>query len=379
MKQFVLFFLAALLGGLVAGGVLNCLTEQPGTVVSTPAVQPVRLVNYTDAADQPKPVSTSSPSFDFKMAASRAMPTVVSVFATFSEDGKTAIKQLFERQQPPRKGGNSEGSGFFYTAQGHILTNYHVIESANKVSIKTIDNKHYEAEIVGFDQKTDIAVLKIAGTSFPFLELADSDAVEIGEWVLAVGHPLNLSTTVTAGILSAKGRSLQLFKDYDAIESFLQTDAAINPGNSGGPLVDVNGRLLGINTAIASKSGLFEGYSFAIPSRLVQRIADDIIQYGSYQRAFLGVEIYPLSSEAASRLGVEITQGVVIETLSEGGNAQKAGLRPNDIIVRANQRNIKEIADLTEIVGRAKVGDLLELSIYRGNELVEIVVKMLAD
>lgn len=342
--------------------------------------QPIRLTNYrVPASGSGASVAAGTNDFNFRPAASLATPAVVGVLGEFAEDGKTAIKQLFGRQESPRKGGNSEGSGFFYAPGGYVLTNYHVIELANKITITTTDKRSYPASVVGFDKKTDIAVLQVAEGDFPYLLAADSDVAEVGDWVLAVGNPLNLSATVTAGIISAKGRSLQLLKDYDAIESFIQTDAAVNPGNSGGPLVDVGGRWLGINTAIASKSGLFEGYSFAIPANLAKRIADDIVEYGSYQRAFLGVEIYSLNSESANRLGVGISQGVVIETLVQGGSAQEAGLQANDIIVQANDRAIKEIADLTEIVGRAKRGEQLQLKIYRGNELKEVVVTMLAN
>ncbi|MEL6357367.1 MAG: trypsin-like peptidase domain-containing protein [Bacteroidota bacterium] len=285
---------------------------------------------------------------------------------------------LFERQDAPLNGGG-EGSGVIYTSNGYILTNYHVIEATNKITVTTTNNREYPARIVGFDKKTDIAVLKIEGENLPYLELADSDAAEIGEWVMAVGNPLDLTSTVTAGIISAKGRSLQLLADRDAIESFIQTDAAVNPGNSGGPLVDLQGRLLGINTAIASKTGLFQGYSFAIPINLVQRIADDIIEFGKYRRAFLGVEIYTLNTESAKRLGVGISQGVVIESLLTGGSADAAGLQANDIVVQVNDRVVKELPDLTEIIGRTKVGEQVKLKIYRGNEPKEIVVTMLAQ
>lgn len=375
MKQFILFMLAALLGGLVAGGVLSYSFKPASVVPAATVSQPIHLTSYNNGQAPALPTAD----FNFRLAASLATPAVVGVVGEFAEDGKTAIKQLFGRQESPQKSSNSEGSGFFYTPNGHVLTNYHVIELANKISITTTDKRRYPATIVGFDKKTDIAVLKLAEGSFPYLQAADSDAAEVGDWVLAVGNPLNLNATVTAGIISAKGRSLQLLKDYDAIESFIQTDAAVNPGNSGGPLVDTKGNWLGINTAIASKSGLFEGYSFAIPANLAERIADDIIQYGSYQRAFLGVEIYALNGESASRLGVDISQGVVIETLVQGGSAQAAGLQANDIIVKANERSIREIADLTEIVGRAKRGEQLQLKIYRGNELKDVVVTMLAN
>lgn len=373
MKQFILLLFAALLGGLIANSTTSWFAADP--VENTPLPPPIRLVNQSPQVKTSKAVGAE---LNFVEAAKKVTPTVVHIKATVAEEGKEAIKMLFERQDAPLKGGG-EGSGVIYTSNGYVLTNHHVIEATNKVIVTTNDNRSYPARIVGFDKKTDIAVLKIEEDNLPYLELADSDLAEIGEWVLAVGNPLDLSSTVTAGIISAKGRSLQLLRDRDAIESFIQTDAAVNPGNSGGPLVNTNGELLGINTAIASKTGLFEGYSFAIPINLVQRIADDIIEFGSYRRAFLGVEIYTLNAESAERLGLSISQGVVIETLSEGGSAQVAGLKPNDVVVQVDDRIVRELPDLTEIIGRTKVGEKVQLKVYRKDKVKEITVTMLAQ
>ena len=235
------------------------------------------------------------------------------------------------------------------------------------------------AKVVGTNKKSDVAVLKIEASDLPTLEIADSDASQIGEWVLAVGNPFDLNSTVTAGIISAKGRSIQLLGGGDAIESFIQTDAAVNPGNSGGALVDAEGRLLGINTAIATRTGVFSGYSFAIPINLVTRIANDIIEFGSFQRAFLGVNIYELDSDEAEELGVQITQGVVIEKLVDGGSAQYAGLQPKDIIVSVDGKEVKTVPELQEIIGQAKVGDQINVSVMRQGEMKEIPVVLKAD
>ncbi|MEM9834869.1 MAG: trypsin-like peptidase domain-containing protein [Bacteroidota bacterium] len=374
MKQFLLLLLAAIIGGIITNATAKWFSPAPVTQ-ETPLPPPIRLVNQSPSKAA---VTTASPDFNFTAAAKKVTPTVVHIAARVTEDDKDAIKMLFERQDAPLRGGG-EGSGVIYTSNGYVITNYHVIEATNKVTVTTNNNRNYEARIVGFDKKTDIAVLKIEDEALPYLDLADSDQAEIGEWVLAVGNPLDLTSTVTAGIISAKGRSLQLLRDRDAIESFIQTDAAVNPGNSGGPLVNVNGELLGINTAIASKTGLFEGYSFAIPINLVKRIADDIIEFGKYRRAFLGVEIYTLNAESAERLGVDITQGVVIETISEGGSADLAGLKPNDIVVQVDDRVVRELPDLTEIIGRTKVGDKVSLKVYRKDKLRDINVTMLAQ
>lgn len=373
MKQFFLLLAAAILGGLIAGYFTLSQQRSNYPLAERPLPPPIRLVNQAPKLK----ATTTNPGFDFKEAAKLVTPSVVHIAARVTEEGKGAIKMLFDRQDAPLNGGG-EGSGVIYTSNGYIITNYHVIEATNEITVTTNDNRTYAASIVGVDEKTDIAVLKVEDDKLPYLEMADSDEAEIGEWVMAAGNPLSLNSTVTAGIISAKGRSLQLLRDRDAIESFIQTDAAVNPGNSGGPLVDIRGRLLGINTAIASKTGLFQGYSFAIPINLVRRIADDIIEFGSYQRAFLGVEIYSLDAETAEQLGVKITQGVVVEDLLAGGSAEVAGLQPNDVIVQVGDRVIRELPDLTEIIGRTKIGEEVVLRVYRDNQTKEITVRMLA-
>lgn len=374
MKQFFLLLAAGVIGGLIAAFFVMESNDIASQEAMPPLPPPIRLVNQPSRPSAPNRVAA----FDFKAAAKQVTPTVVHIAARVTKEGKSAIKRLFQREDKPLNGGG-EGSGVIYTSNGYVITNYHVIEATNDITVTTNDNRIFTARIVGFDKKTDLAVLKVEADDLPYLEMADSDKAEIGEWVMAAGNPLSLNSTVTAGIISAKGRSLQLLRDRDAIESFIQTDAAVNPGNSGGPLVDINGRLLGINTAIASKTGLFQGYSFAIPINLVRRITDDIIEFGSYQRAFLGVEIYSLTTADAEKLGVDITQGVVIETLLDGGSAEVAGLRPNDVIVKVGDRVIKELPDLTEIIGRAKIGEEVQLRIFRGKETKDITVKMLAS
>jgi S1-C subfamily serine protease len=252
-----------------------------------------------------------------------------------------------------------------------------VVANANRVEVTLNNNKRYRAEVIGTDEKSDLAVLKIEGNNLPTLDLANSDAAEIGDWVLAIGNPLDLSSTVTAGIISAKGRNINLLGGGKAIESFIQTDAAVNPGNSGGALVDARGRLLGINTAIATRTGLYAGYSFAIPVNLVTRIADDLIRYGSFQRGYLGINISELDAEYAKELGVDITQGVVIEKILENGSAQFSGLQAKDIIIGANGKKISGVPELQELVGRARVGDRVTLQIYRNGrkEDIEVVLK----
>jgi S1-C subfamily serine protease len=320
---------------------------------------------------------TASPTFDFKAAALRATPSVVHISASSGgKDGDNPLRRFFEEGSPFGGQGVASGSGVIYAADGYIITNNHVVEGAEELTVTLTDNRKFAAKLIGRDEKTDLAVIKIDATNLPTLTAANSDEAEIGEWVLAVGNPLDLTSTVTAGIISAKGRSLELIPGRDAIESFLQTDAAVNPGNSGGALVDTEGRLLGINTAIATRTGMFQGYSFAIPVNLVTRIVDDIIDYGSFQRAFLGVSIYPLDAEAAKDLGVAINQGVVLDELVDGGSAQYAGLLPLDIIVKVDDLPIRDVPELTEIVGRSKVGEVLQVTVLRKGEIVEVPVRM---
>jgi serine protease Do len=265
----------------------------------------------------------------------------------------------------------------FTEADGYIVTNNHVVEFADKIEVTLYDNRKFAATIVGTDARADLAVLKIEGaTNLPTLLLADSDRAKIGQWVLAVGNPLNLNSTVTAGIISAKGRDIDIIKGRDAIEAFIQTDAAVNPGNSGGALVDDEGRLLGINTAISTRTGYFQGYSFAIPVNIMTKIVDDIIEYGSFKRAYLGIGIFELDNEYAQENQLNIARGVVIDTVEDGGSAQFAGLLPKDVILEVEGRAIKTVVELQELVSRARVGEVITLTIHRDGENMEVPVRL---
>ncbi|MCB9080978.1 MAG: trypsin-like peptidase domain-containing protein [Lewinellaceae bacterium] len=373
MKQILGWIVAGVCGGLIVLAGNFFLEPAASQAAITPT--PTRAVNWA-----PRPIPASA--LDFATAAERVMPTVVHirVLSKFPEQPGSRFPVPwgedffgFGRPRGPQEG---TGSGVIYTADGHIITNNHVVENASEIEVTLFDNREYKAKLVGADKKSDLAVLKIDSKDLPTLELGDADKARVGEWVLAVGNPFDLTSTVTAGIISAKGRNIQMLPGQDAIESFLQTDAAVNPGNSGGALVDAEGRLLGINTAIATRNGSFQGYSFAIPINLAKRIVDDIMDFGSYQRAFLGVEISELDSEYARELGVSVVQGVVVEALSDGGSAQYAGLQEKDIIIRANDRAIKYAADIQEIIGRAKVGDVIQMIIIRQGQEMEIPVRL---
>jgi serine protease Do len=333
--------------------------------------------------------------FDFTEAAAVATPAVVHISAKESEKKAQENRQR-QRNQPwpnifegdsffgnpffnynqPKQG---TGSGVIYTENGYIITNNHVVEFADEVEVTTNDNKTYQATIVGTYPDGDLAVLKIDAKNLPTMRLANSDEAKIGEWVLAVGNPLELNSTVTAGIISAKGRDINIIKGKAPIESFIQTDAAVNPGNSGGALVDANGRLLGINTAIATQTGFYAGYSFAIPINLAKGIVDDIIENGTYQRGFLGINIMDLDNQTMNKLGLNISQGVLVESLVDGGAAQYAGILPNDVIVQANGKNVKSSADLLEAVGGSKAGETVSLVLNRGGKQENVSVRLKAN
>ncbi|HMR43658.1 MAG TPA: trypsin-like peptidase domain-containing protein, partial [Saprospiraceae bacterium] len=260
----------------------------------------------------------------------------------------------------------------------YIITNNHVVDFADEVEVNLNDNRKFKAKVIGTYPKADLAVIKIDAKNLPTIPMADSDRAKVGQWVLAVGNPFELTSTVTAGIISATGRDINIIQGRDAIEAFIQTDAAVNPGNSGGALVDAQGHLLGINTAISTRTGVFEGYSFAIPINIVTRIADDIIKTGSYERPYLGVNISELDNDYADELGIKETQGVVIEELVDGGSAQFAGILPKDVVVAVNGKSIKNVPELQEVIGRSSVGDTLNLTVIRKGKRQEIPVKLKA-
>jgi S1-C subfamily serine protease len=381
MKRSLQLVAAALGGGLTAALlVLVVVSEwrQPPLApiaFAAPATAPTLAALPHDAL----PENLPSP-IDLRAAARQAIPTVVHIKARTEGRSREAVKALFSNKNPGRGAREGEGSGVIYTSNGYVITNFHVVGGATDITVTTSDRKVFPASLVGQYPKSDLAVLRIEGTNLPYLKLADSDLAEPGSWVLAVGNPLGLTSTVTAGIISARGRSISLLNDLDAIESFLQTDAAVNPGNSGGPLVTADGKLLGINTAIASKTGRFQGYSFAIPINLVQRIVDDIIEFGVYRRAFLGVEISTYTRADRQRLRLpQRTEGVVIDAIFAGGSAAAAGLQADDLIIRVGKRTIRDLPELTEIIGRAKVGEKLNFAVVRNGTELEIIVPMLAE
>ena len=269
----------------------------------------------------------------------------------------------------------SSGSGVIYSKDGFIVTNHHVIEDAEVIEI--IHNKRsFQAEIVGMDPSTDLAVLKIKADNLPSITLGSSRDLKVGEWVLAVGNPFNLTSTVTAGIVSAKGREINILKTNFPIESFIQTDAAINPGNSGGALVDRQGKLVGINTAILSRTGSYAGYGFAVPVDIVRKAVDDIIKYGEVQKAFFGGDVVDLSPEIATTLDADNLDGVVIGTLQKSSAAEEAGLKKDDIILKVDGLTINTRSDFEEYLSYMYPGDEITVVYKRKNKINSTRVRL---
>ena len=277
--------------------------------------------------------------------------------------------------------GAGAGSGVIISSEGYIVTNNHVIQDAREIEVILNDNSKYTAKIVGSDPATDIAVLKIEGKGFTAIPLGNSDELRIGEWVLAVGNPFNLTSTVTAGIVSAKARNINLLADRSKqdivpIESFIQTDAAVNPGNSGGALVNTRGELVGINTAIASQTGSYSGYSFAVPVNLVNKVMRDLIDYGIVQRGFLGVQISDINQEIKETNKLPSLKGVFISKVTDNGSAEKAGVKDGDVILKIGTKEVNSVAELQEEIGKRRPGDKVSLTIRgkNGNEEIKELV-----
>ncbi len=310
------------------------------------------------------PFHSSSPT-DFTVAAEVATPAVVNIRALSETDGGFW------------NGGTmtgSSGSGVIMSPDGYIVTNHHVVERSTDVKVTLSDKREYKAKVVGSDPSTDIALIKIEEFNLPFILFGNSDSIRVGEWVLAVGNPFNLESTVTAGIVSAKGRNINILGGGASIESFIQTDAAVNPGNSGGALVNTAGELIGINTAIITESGSYEGYSFAIPCNLVQKVLRDLREFGEVQRAYLGVSIEDLNSETARDVGLPNAEGVYINRVTTNGAAAEAGLQTGDVVTGLNSAHIRSTAELQENIGRFRPGDQIALEYWRNGTKVRTTI-----
>jgi Do/DeqQ family serine protease len=361
MKRTLSLLIFALLGGFAGAFVFE--QTEPSRSISAAQQASMPVSRTLNAGHVP---NTGYP--DFTYAAEQTVHGVVHVktyytgrmnpFDPFSFWGRPAQPQQQE----------SSGSGVIITEDGFIITNNHVVENAEKVEVTLNDNRSFPARVIGTDPSTDLALLKIEENKLPFIPYGNSDELKVGEWVLAVGNPFNLTSTVTAGIVSAKGRNIGILPDQFKIESFIQTDAAVNPGNSGGALVNTRGELIGINSAIASNTGSYTGYSFAIPSNLVRKVIDDLAEFGNVQRAFIGVSIRDLDAKLAEEKGLKVTQGVYVSGLTDGGAAANAGITEGDIIVRVGDVAINSTPQLQEQIGRFRPGDKVNLTVIRNGK-----------
>ncbi len=345
------------------------------------------------------PVTSATQPIDFRYSASAATPCVVHIKSTFRPEkaayrnNEDPFSQLFGNGFSPffYHGPNpyqaqpqvASGSGVIVSKDGYIVTNNHVVANASEVEIELNNHKTYKAKVIGKDPDTDLALVKIDGNDLPTIEFANSDSVLVGEWVLAVGNPFNLASTVTAGIVSAKGRNIDLHdEDFGkggsntSIESFIQTDAAVNPGNSGGALVNVNGQLVGINTAIASPTGSYAGYSFAVPSNIVKKVIFDLEKFGVSQRGFLGVTIKTMDDETAKAEGFDKPYGVYVDAVNKGSAGDEAGLKSKDVITKINGFEVNSSPELQEQIAQYRPGDKVNVEYIRSGKVNTAVVTL---
>ena len=319
---------------------------------------------------------------DFTSAVEKSIDAVVYVrVLKIDRNNRPAniFEQLFGFEQPNQRGRESmsSGSGVIISDDGYIVTNNHVVANGTEIEVTLTNNKAYKAKIVGADPATDIALLKIDGDNLPILKFASSDSLKLGEWVLAIGSPYNLRSTVTAGIVSAKGRSLPDMSGRFKIESFIQTDAAVNPGNSGGALVNRNGDLVGINTAIASQTGAFTGYSFAVPSSIVVKVVDDIKEFGKVQRVVLGISMVELTDRLAEQVGIKSDyRGAFIAEISQNGAAYNSGIRVNDVIVAVGGFPVKNPSEVQERVNADRPNDNVVITVFRNEAPMEFTLNL---
>lgn len=368
IKRFGLLFLAAALGSMITVAVSTMIG---GRTVRIEHVyeRPVKNVSYPAAAPM-----------DFTATSEKVLPAVVHIKSTTEGERRRQTPDAFRYffDEPMREGpSQSSGSGVIINESGYIVTNNHVVAGADVVEVSLWDNRSMKAEVIGTDPDTDLAVIKIKETGLPFLSFVNSDLSKVGEWVLAVGNPFDLNSTVTAGIISAKGRNINIIQSGDrtthqstAIESFIQTDAAINPGNSGGALVDLSGGLIGINTAIASPTGAYSGYGFAVPSNLVSKVVEDLISSGMVQRGWLGLQIQDVTPRLVKEKNLSVSDGTYVGGFPEKSAAKEAGIKVGDVITKIDEVTIKSNTDLIAHIGQRRPGDKVKVTVNRDGKVL---------
>jgi Do/DeqQ family serine protease len=332
------------------------------------------------------PATNAMPSdpVDFTIAAEKSVPAVVHIKTSFTrknayyDDFFAPFYNFFDiqpfSQQYPIM---ASGSGVIISSDGYIVTNNHVVQEAEQILVVLNDKREYQASIVGLDQSTDLALIKIEENNLPYLEFGNSDKVKIGEWVLAVGNPFNLTSTVTAGIVSAKARNINILGGGSSIESFIQTDAAVNQGNSGGALVNTRGELIGINAAIASNTGSYSGYSFAIPSNIANKVVSDIKEFGYVQRAYLGADVVDITAATFRQYNLSNMKGVYVAGVSSDGAANSSGIEAGDVILSMNKEEVNSSSRLLELIAEKRPGDKVELEINRNDKIINKNVTLL--
>lgn len=388
MKNFGSLLLAAALGSMLTIGAFKWMDKDSSHNVK---IEHIEGLPTSQVAFRVNENGEAVP-LDFTGTAEKVTKSVVHIrskqtreFASRERDDNDPFRFFFGPNQAPSGPSVSSGSGVIINSNGYIVTNNHVVQDADVVDVTLSDNREFKAEVVGTDPDTDLAVIKINQKDLPYLSFVNSDNSKVGEWVLAVGNPFNLNSTVTAGIISAKGRNINIINSNNparnnpnqgntAIESFIQTDAAINPGNSGGALVDLEGGLLGINTAIASPTGSYSGYGFAVPSNIVSKVVEDIIAYGTVQRGWLGIQVGSVNSELARQENLAVNEGAFVSgfgDMEEKSAAKEAGIKSGDVIVKLDESPIKSSTALIEYVGRKRPGDKISVTVNRkGKEIV---------
>ena len=375
--------LASLLGGVIAIGGYKLFEKDKPSFIQVPQNSNIQFSNYLNDSSFVVPEG-----LNFVYAAEHVTPRVVHIKSTQAASARnnpyrSPFDDMFRdffgdprdnrgQQYPPQQ---SSGSGVIISDNGYIVTNNHVIANSDEIEVTLSDNRTYIATLVGTDRNTDIAVIKIDEEELPFVSFGNSDKVRVGEWVLAVGNPYELTSTVTAGIISAKGRNIGILRERYGIESFIQTDAAVNPGNSGGALVNLRGELIGINTAIASTTGAYAGYSFAVPVSLVKKVVEDLMEYGVVQRAVLGISIVNVNNP---RLDVDIDEltGVYVDSVYEHSAAEEAGLKKGDVITAINRTDVPTVAELQDLVARNRPGDKIEVTFKRNGKTKTVFAKL---
>ncbi|MGB5363972.1 MAG: trypsin-like peptidase domain-containing protein [Aureibaculum sp.] len=372
MKKIASLVLASVLGGMLAlGGYIFMIGDQQTVENNNQSMQPkVVQTNYIPTSTYAAEVT------DFTKAAEETVNAVVHVKNVSVSSSNPLLEWFYGEGAGGGKTTVGTGSGVIISPDGYIISNNHVIKGAKELEITLNNKKTYKAEVVGAHESSDIALLKISANDLPYVSFANSDNIKVGEWVLAVGNPFNLTSTVTAGIVSAKARDIHISRTSRMIESFIQTDAVVNPGNSGGALVNVRGELVGINTAITSQTGSYIGYSFAVPSNIAKKVVEDIMEFGDVQTAYLGINYQELNNDTAKELELNTTEGVLITAVTDNGAAKISGLKPNDIITKIDEVEISKFSDLQGFLSSKRPGDIVSVNVLRNGVNKEFNVRL---